>query len=162
MTAQDYQLSARVRVMQIIAGAMVLAIFALGGVMIALAANSPAPPQEQPPLITYIALGVTGLASVMSILVPNLLAASIVQRSALQSQASGEGAGASLLGAYQTTLIVGLALCEGPAILCLIAYFVERNALALGGAGVAVLIMLVRFPTEGRVRDWIRSCTGRG
>jgi hypothetical protein len=162
MTAQDNQFSFRVRVMQIIAFAMVLGTFAIGGVLIAVAANRPAPSEGQQPVITYIALGVTGISCVMSVLVPNLLAASAVQRAALQSRASGESTDAGLVGVYQTTLIVGLALCEGPAIFCLIAYFVERNPLAFAGAGVAVLIMLVRFPTEDRVRDWVRSCSGRG
>lgn len=163
MTAQDNRLSGHVRTMQIIAFAMILGPVLLAAVFLFLAQNDGRQAKEdQPPLITYVALGVAGVGCVLSIVVPNLLAANIVQQAALKSRGEGEGIEHGLMMAYQTTLIIGLALCEGPGLFCLIAYFIERNYLAFIGAGLALLIMLARFPTEDRVRDWVRGYSGRG
>ncbi len=57
----------------------------------------------------------------------------------------------------QTTLIVGLAPLEGTAFLGCIAYLIEANPLALAVVGVAVCLMLYKFPTEGRVRTWLEQ-----
>jgi hypothetical protein len=61
---------------------------------------------------------------------------------------------------YQTLLIIACALCEGPGFFCLIAYLVERQPLALGGAAVAAALIAIRFPTTERVRSWVRGYTG--
>jgi hypothetical protein len=56
-----------------------------------------------------------------------------------------------------TAMIIGLALHEGAAFLGCIAYMMEGQMLALGAAGLAILLMLTRFPTEYRVRTWMRQ-----
>jgi hypothetical protein len=62
---------------------------------------------------------------------------------------------AKLLVVRQTTLIVGLALLEGAAFMGCMAYLLGAQVLSLGVVGVAVALMLCKFPTAGRVRAWL-------
>ena len=62
-----------------------------------------------------------------------------------------------LLAVRLNTLIVAMALLEGAAFFACIAYLLEGQAVALVAVGVALALMLVRFPTEARVRAWLEQ-----
>ena len=62
-----------------------------------------------------------------------------------------------MLAARQTGLIIGLALLEGPAFVACIAFFVEARVYTLPIIAVAVIMMVVRFPTESGVRVWLQE-----
>jgi hypothetical protein len=64
---------------------------------------------------------------------------------------------AKLLAVYQTAMIVGLAMLEGAAFFGCIAYLVEGHAVGLGVVILAVLLQILRFPTESRVRAWLEQ-----
>jgi hypothetical protein len=56
---------------------------------------------------------------------------------------------------YQTSLIIGAALNEGPAFFALIAYMVEGLPAILGVAAFLILGVAARFPTRARLEQWI-------
>jgi hypothetical protein len=62
-----------------------------------------------------------------------------------------------LVAFYQTTLIVALALLQGSAFFALVAYQLEGVWWALAIAGIVVFLMLLHFPTLGRVEAWCRT-----
>jgi hypothetical protein len=64
-----------------------------------------------------------------------------------------------LLAVYQSSMIVGLAMLEAAAFTGCIAYLLEANPLALAVAVVAMILMIARFPTETRSRDWLEKKT---
>jgi hypothetical protein len=66
-----------------------------------------------------------------------------------------------LLFVLQTSLIIGLALLEGVALLGVMAYLIEAEPFVLGVVAVVIVVMLARFPTENRVRAWLDQQTER-
>ncbi len=68
---------------------------------------------------------------------------------------------AKLMAVGLTTMLIGLAMLEGPVFLGCIAYLLEGQALALAVVGVGIFLMLVKFPTKNRVRDWLVRQTDR-
>src|SRR5262249_29481905 len=94
----------------------------------------------------------------------------VITRATLRRLATGTwrppaGAGAAdftsdtavLLGTYQSTRIIALALLEGAALLAAISYLLEGQAWTLGLALAALALMLSQFPTEARVRSWLQQ-----
>jgi hypothetical protein len=66
-----------------------------------------------------------------------------------------------VLGAYQTRLIVSLALLEGVAFFCLVAFMVEHRWESFGIAMALLLMMAANFPTENKFRNWVRQIAGK-
>jgi hypothetical protein len=60
-----------------------------------------------------------------------------------------------LLAVRQTSMIVGLALLEGAAFFACIAYLLEGQLWVLAIILTAMVLMMVSFPTEGRVQSWL-------
>ena len=58
---------------------------------------------------------------------------------------------------YQTRMIVGAALLEGPAFFLLIAYLIERSPWSLAAAIFMILGVAAHFPTEQRVAEWVEQ-----
>src|SRR5207237_8078997 len=77
------------------------------------------------------------------------------------NQAAFATGGAKLMGLRMATLIVGLAMLEGTAFFGCIAYLLEAHPLALAVVGVAVVLMLCKFPTEARGRAWLERQADR-
>ena len=62
-----------------------------------------------------------------------------------------------MLSEYQTSLILGLALLEGPLILGAVFFLTSGNLLCVAPALILVMAMLTKFPTVGRVSEWLQS-----
>jgi hypothetical protein len=62
-----------------------------------------------------------------------------------------------LVQAYQTGLIVGLALLEGAAFFNLVAYMVEKQWWTITIVAALLFWMLLAFPTRTRVTQWLES-----
>ena len=62
---------------------------------------------------------------------------------------------AKLLAVRQTTMLISWAMVEGAAFFGCIAYLLEAQPFTLAVVGVAVLLMLVDFPTERGVSAWL-------
>ncbi len=58
---------------------------------------------------------------------------------------------AAKLGKYQTASILQYALIEGPAILALVAYFLNGNAMHLAIAAFLIVYLLSRRPTKEKI-----------
>lgn len=160
---------ARLRVMQIVAGALLLGV----GVFLAIvfiaaparANGAGLAPAGGTPVISFAAVVMLAVNAPLSFLVPGFVTRTALRQIASGTWQGGPGADAAsyntdalkLLAVRQTSLIVGLALLEGVAFLGCIAYLLEARPFVLGVVLVALTLMLVKFPTEGRVRAWLEQ-----
>jgi hypothetical protein len=128
------------------------------------------PPPPQPAadvgrVITWLAVGFAALTLPLSFIMPGVITSQ--NRRAI---AAGKAAPAPdphfgvdtnqsdtgrLAGVYMTQLIVGAAQAEGAAFFAGVAYMLGKDPIALGAAIVMVAAILVRFPTDRRVAQWI-------
>ncbi len=93
------------------------------------------------PMVSYMGVAFAAIGIVMSSVVPSFIA----------SRSPGT------VQVYQTTLIIGAALLEGPAFLNLIAYMLEHQIYSFATAAVLLVFLLLKFPTIARVEDWLRD-----
>ena len=155
--AQNQCLSNSVRVMQTIVGALAAGI--LSFFVVAIFVPVEAPPER--PLLASLAIGATLVAIAAAWLVPSLIArnqvAQIANRGPRQLPTDELGDVGSLVGAYQTALIVRAAILEGVAFFNLVAFMIERQPMNLVAAGVVGFILLAQVPTLARLEDWVQS-----
>lgn len=155
--ATPQKLTQVLRTTQIIAGGMIGGVLVFG--LIAAMIGADGDPGD--PLVGVIALvfAVSGLGA--RILVPGLIAAK--KREEIQAQLSAgeidesEEMTAVLYPLYQTKTIIEYALIEGPAFFVLIAYIITSQLWVLAIGAVLLAIMIVTFPTQGRLEGWIRN-----
>jgi uncharacterized membrane protein (DUF485 family) len=156
----------QVRVMQIIVAAMAMGVITFGVIVLAVIVK---PEQLQPIAgpVTYaaIALAITSLG--MSVVLPRIIVATARRKIAQgnwqpppQHTAAAEaltelGVDGQLVMVYQTAMIIGAALLEGPAFVGLIATIIEKSSLGLGVSAVCLMLLLARFPTIGRLENWL-------
>ncbi len=116
--------------------------------------------------LTPIALLFAASMIPMSLLIPNLIAKQQFQgMKGATLAAGGESAGfegwgraaAELLPIFTTTHIIRMALLEGAAFFCLIAFMIEGKALALLAAAILLILMIAAYPTQSRVRNWLEE-----
>jgi hypothetical protein len=158
----------RLRVMQILAAALILGVVIFLGIVLFLVqvqngGRGLAPPQDVP-IISLVLVVFFVVQAPLSFLLP-----AFIVRSQLRQIAVGSWAlqgrvpnpalfatdGGKLLAGFQSSLIIGLALLEGAAFFGCVAYLLEAQSFALAIVVVAILLMLVRFPTAGGVRSWL-------
>jgi hypothetical protein len=159
------ELSARVRIMQILVGSIAAgpAFFAIIVIMMRQGGNFPPP---QAPLITYTLIGVSLLLFIAHLFVPNLIVASGRKRikegtwksTPVSTTVNDLNEEERMLAAlYQTQLIVSAALVEGGVFALLIGFLIEGE---LVGAVVAALLwirLVSLFPSRDRVERWIEN-----
>jgi hypothetical protein len=118
------------------------------------------------PIVSLMALAMLVIEAPIAFLLPRLMARNAITQRAKQSpgtfvtaaenQRGGPTSDASfLLGLYQTTMIITMALFQGSSFFGSIAYILEAGPIALGVSAVATLLLLSRFPTESRVQTWL-------
>lgn len=150
----------RLRTMQIIAGALVLGLAVFLGIVVFLVQvqnqGRPLGQAQGAPVMSILALGMLAVLAVMSVVLPDVMMRQYVRGTARGHFPSPQSDADWLLGLRQTTLILSLALLEGPAFFCCIAYLLEGRFYTLGGALLAILLMGSRFPTEAGLRAWLR------
>jgi hypothetical protein len=157
-----------VRTMQIICGTLAAGVVVF--LVVVLVLRGTPDPAAQPGLVTYVSVG---------FFLVILMAAMIVPRSIVQGQLTQIARGtwkppqqlpanydvssesAKLLMAYQTQMIVRLAMLEGAGFFGLVAYFLEGHWLALGVGICALALLLSQFPTRGRLENWAESARSR-
>lgn len=119
------------------------------------------------PMLTLTAAVFGALVVAASFLVPRMVADSslrgLARSGASKPAGSGDPAAGSeqLLPLFQTQLIIGAAMAEGAAFLAGVAFLVEHHYLALGIAGVALAVLISRFPTADGVRAWLDDAMSR-
>jgi hypothetical protein len=164
MDPSDRSFALRIRMMQIICGALMFGVSIATVIFIVLVAqrNGPLVPQPQAgamPVISMIAIAMLGLCLVLSFVIPAAILRSSVRQLAARgsSQTKVEEDESGLLAIRQTTLIIAYALLEGPGFFCAIAYLLEAQVYTLVGVGVVLVVMMLRFPTMGRICAWLEQ-----
>jgi hypothetical protein len=155
----------RVMVVRIIHAALCMGTIMFGGAMLLVRwLNAPALDPAQPPIITYVGLGMAAMALLMAWVLPGAIATQWRRQNgaALVRSAAGRPEGPAVLadglvGAYQTTVIVAAALLEGAAFLLAIAYFLEGQSIALGGFLGMLVFLVLMHPTRERIRSWMAA-----
>jgi hypothetical protein len=156
------------RTMQIIAGSLLAGLIAFLGIAVYIVQlqnhgqGMGAAPGSS--LVSLTAVAMLGICAPLAFVLPRTQTRLALRRILAGTWKAPQGFsptlwttdGAKLLVVCQTTMIMGWALLEGPGFLGCIAYLFEAQALALGVIGVAIVLILWTFPTEGRVRNWLR------
>jgi len=141
----------QLRTMRIIATALITGVVAFLGIAM-LVTSWPNPGNI--PTFTYIAAGfalvMLGVRAVQLKAIPR----NLIQQQRQHITDSAEGR-IRLAGIYRTRLIVGMALCEGAAFLAIISWIAEPHELALGLVLFLITVMVMSFPFQQRVLDWI-------
>jgi hypothetical protein len=169
MSIPEAQFAIRVRLMQIITGAMIGGVLMFAVIIVGMVLQRgggfvmPRGPEDLP-IISIIALVVLAACLLARMVVSTTILRSSLRQIAASapdvgaagrsSEALGMEQGA-LLAVRQSTLIVGNALVEGPAFFAGIAYFLEGQTFALIGVLIPVLAMLWQFPTRQGIRSWV-------
>src|SRR6516165_8837437 len=162
----DSAVAQRVRVMQVVAAALLMGVVALLGIAFYRVYGRPdeeAAPVPETPVLTIVAFVLLAACAGPSLLLPRLqtrkalqqIAAGTWQPPAKSDPKAFEGDTAKLLAIRQTVMIVSFALLEGPAFLACIAFLIEARPYVFAVVALAVAGMLRRFPTEGGVRAWL-------
>jgi hypothetical protein len=145
---------ARLKTMQIIAAAMMMGIVGALAIFLFLVTT-----QQKRPIVTELAdlqaISIVALVLFATNAPLSLVLPGLVTTNSLRQLATSTSAVDRLLALRQTTLIIGLALVEGAAMLACIAFFLECHVLDLVVVGLALILMLARFPTRNRVRAWL-------
>lgn len=102
--------------------------------------------------ITIFGLGLAASAIPASFIIPKFIAAPSVR---LQADGTPETRVQSLLGQYQSQLIIGLALLEGAGFLNSFALMQENNPTSLLATILSIGMMIVRIPTRSRLQYWL-------
>ncbi len=121
------------------------------------------------PILTWISVGGAVLMVLVGLVVPDLVGRQQVRRlrtagtlpayqgSPVPLPTGPAREGYIVASAYQTRLIIRLALLEGAAFFSLIAHMLERQWPSLLVAVVLLGLMAANFPTRGRLDHWMEE-----
>ena len=155
--AQIRFISDSVRVMQTIVGALAAGILSFFVVAVFVPAGRP---PGKPPLF-FLAGGAPFNALPAARVVSGMMArgqvSQIAARGSKRLPTDELGDVGSLVGVYQTSLIVREAILEGVAFFNLVAFMIERQPMNLVAAGVLGFILLAQIPTASRLEEWVQS-----
>ena len=148
----------QLRVMQIIAGALMMGVITFLGVVLVIIKGNVLG-QGKPGIVTMIAAGFAGLMIVNQLVIPSIITKTRLNQ--IKSQDSdGQNSElklASLLSIYRMQLIITLAFLEGAAFFNLVSVMIEHHVISLIAAIVLLGLMAVRFPTRTKVSWWVQD-----
>jgi len=156
-------LAPRVKVMQIIAAAIMIGLAVFIVITNILGQDNPGPPPGRTPIVTYMGLVMLAITVTLAFVLPVMFERAAVRNIARQAGPAGAPDDPVLLGRLlavrQTTLLIALALVEGAGFFSAVAFLIEREPLALGAALGALVVMATRFPTFASVATWLQRQT---
>jgi hypothetical protein len=156
------RLSVCLRITRIIVAALALGVVGFAVIAVVQREQNPAPLPPQP-VLTYLGLGFGGVMIVLQAVVPGLMTNQLRRkiasgtwplRSPARPEVPPDDAGKLCL-LFQSRTITGAAFVEGAAFFLLVAYLIEGQLIALGGAAVMLVLLLVRFPTRLGLESWL-------
>jgi hypothetical protein len=149
---ENSQLNSLVKTLQIISAALIMGVVMFAIVTLVISDWEKASASLTP--LGILALAIPLVSGGMSLVLPGVIfkqaASSYAQKNpkpemASLLRASGEAA--------TTQTIIGMALREGGAILGVIVWMIESNVLGLIGAFIGLGLMILTFPTLGKVEQ---------
>lgn len=146
-------MTARLRVMQIIAAALIVGVLFFAGITVAQTLDKP--PGE--PFLAYLAAGFAVMQVMLWGILPTVISCGACRQMRRTTDLEETGRTSALVGIYQTKMIVAMALLEGAAFFNLIAYLVCAYWWSLAVAGGLTVLMVTGFPTRFRVDSWIET-----
>jgi hypothetical protein len=156
---EDLTYRTRTRVIQIIAGAILAGLLMFIAIVAIMVMNDNQPGRANAfgdlPLLSLMGCGLLAVNLPLSVIVPSAMAKNGVRQLAARTGENPQTFTGELINVWQTSFIVSRALLEGAGFLGALAYMVEKHWLGLAVALAVALIMLVTFPTEGRIRAWV-------
>jgi hypothetical protein len=158
-------ITARLRVIQIIIGALLAGAVSFLGMAVWLRAIGDQP-RPGMPAVTYFGLAGAVLNVIFSFVIPSKLtgaarkriAATVPGRDLVEHgrSATADDAG-QLCTVYNNQMIIGAALLEGATFFLLIAYIVEGQLISPIVAALLIAGIAWRFPTRERLTTWIEA-----
>lgn len=149
---ENSQLSSLVKILQIISAALIMGVIGFAVVTL-LVVNWEKVSASLTPL-GILALALPLVTGATSLILPGVI---FKQAASTYARENPKPELASLLrasGAATTTqTIIGMALREGGALLGLVVWMVESNVLGLIGALIGLGLMILTFPTAGKVEQ---------
>jgi hypothetical protein len=149
--ADKPDLTPRIRVMQLIITALVMGVLFFMGIAIFQRASGNPPVSADQTLLT-IALAVAAVMVFARCVVPGWMTSS-ARRQLLRQKAEIQDG--RLLNIYQTQMIAGAALLEGPIFLLLIVYLIQGQLLSLAAGVLLTVGLALQFPTLAGVERWL-------
>lgn len=150
------QLAGKVRVLQTITVGLLTGVFVVTGIFLVMNEGVLG---DTPELISWIAIGFAALVFVNHLVIPGIVAKTILKNvSADAFRDADEGGKHELLfPAYQTRHIVACAMLESGVFFNLVAYMATEYAGNLVTACVQTAMIAIRFPTATRAQFWIQD-----
>ena len=111
----------------------------------------------QPDFLNWIAIGFAGVAFVLHYVVPGILVGTSLREIAPSdlTDSDREANFHRLFPLFQTRHIIACALLEGAAFFNLFAFLQSGYLWSFVAAGVFVVLMATRFPTQASCEEWI-------
>jgi hypothetical protein len=149
------------RVLQIICASLIGGVLIFGGFVLL---QPPQPPATEP-VMAFVGAGFAAVGVMTWLLLPMLIDRAAAKRVAQTPQEDGrpapEAVAAALMPQYHGRKIMSMAVLEGAAFMNLVAYWLEHLRWSLAIVGGLVLLMIVSFPTRGRLHNWAQSLIQR-
>jgi hypothetical protein len=160
---ESTDLRGQIRTMKIIHLAMILGILAFAAFCLTQRPAGPNPGQGQDPLpiLGFVAVGMFVINTALSFIIPTVTSHAALASLAADADVPDDVDQANpevyyrLAGIRQTGSIISAALLEAAAFTALIAYLLSRQTWLLGIVAAVLVVMLIQFPGEGRLRAWI-------
>jgi len=139
-----------IRACRIVVGGLIAGLVLFSGVALAVAPLTPSPdPQITAAMLVMVLVMGVGCAAGYRVVRRSVIAE---MRSRLPASAEGADPAALVTDCYRQLVIVRGGLTEGPGFLALMTYIVTGHMLALGAAGVAVILLGANFPSADEMR----------
>ncbi|MGA2062489.1 MAG: hypothetical protein ABSG67_18570 [Thermoguttaceae bacterium] len=172
MSAEDWreQLPSKIRVMQVIVGAMSFGCLCFLLIAIIVSQNLNKAPDQL--MLSYIALPIAaiilGVWAVSPIIIVSQGRKNIQQKLFSNAKQASENLtdykmeidnskAQMLIGLLQTKIIVASAILEGTVFLLLIFYMAEHSIFCISAAVVLLFLLVAQMPTSGRATYWIED-----
>lgn len=150
-----FDISMDVRGLQVVTAALIVGVVTFSGVALTVNMGQLRTDLE---FMTLFGFGFAILCFLAHLVVPMVMQR--VQTSQISPQqmhsADDETRCGLLLPIKKSTHIITCALLEGAAFLNITVFFLEGTVFSLLAAGVMVFCIALRFPTESRIRSWMR------
>ena len=150
MTVQNSaELLATVQRLRVIGTALVFGVVVFAAVVWFGMGVRPAPFELA--IVSLVAAAFSVIDFVVHLILPGMVAQQAVK------QLGPKPSESHLLLVYQTKTIIRLAMLEGAALFCVVAYILDHQIWTLGIAAALVVFMFASIPSKTRIAHWVET-----